>query len=128
MQSGRGFEYGVFHILSHRNGPLSEVIHEKLELTLAETNDLIQRGAVYVEQKRCIQDTAITVEQLVRVHTKPRRFTRPVAWHERVLHETTDFVIVDKPSGLPCHPTVDNLQENLLIQLKNELGYPLYLT
>jgi 23S rRNA pseudouridine1911/1915/1917 synthase len=39
-----------------------------------------------------------------------------------------DFLVLDKPAGLPTHPTLDNYRENAKVILETELAIPLYTT
>ncbi|GAQ80342.1 hypothetical protein KFL_000520130 [Klebsormidium nitens] len=60
----------------------------------------------------------------LRVHVHPKRFPRcyEVDWRGRVLTETPDYVILDKPAGVPVQGTVDNLVENCAACLLEALG------
>ena len=52
-----------------------------------------------------------------RVHTAPRRF--PAAhkglegWRALIVADETDYIVVNKPRGVPVHASVDNAHENL---------------
>jgi 23S rRNA pseudouridine1911/1915/1917 synthase len=45
-----------------------------------------------------------------------------------VLFADPDFLLVHKPAGLPCHPTVDNLHENLVAALGRLRAESLHIT
>jgi 23S rRNA pseudouridine1911/1915/1917 synthase len=77
---------------------------------------LIGFGAVYVNQKRVISgECVVSKDDIIRVHLRPKRYELNKAEiKNRIIAETADFIVVDKPSGLPMHPTLDNLRENLL--------------
>lgn len=128
LNNARGFEYGVRHFYSPKSGLLAQIISESLELPLENAQWLITFGCVYVEKQRIApqigdEDIWIHQGQYLRVHTKPRRFPlEKRAGSVELVFENTNFVIVNKPHGLPCHPTVDNLQENLLAEWA--LKYP----
>ena len=104
------------------------------ELNLSGTPDLardwISTGGVYVEGRRLTTDADLQPGHLVRLHTRRKRY--PAAqlggWRERVVFWHEDFLVLDKPSGLPTHPTLDNVEENALRVLQNELSQPLYTT
>ena len=54
----------------------------------------------------------------MRVHFNPRRFPIPPSSITVVRSdENLGYMVVDKPRGLPCHPTVDNAEENLVEML-----------
>lgn len=90
--------------------------------------ELLQMGAIYVDGQRCLENLRLPQQMYLRVHSKPRRFQDPGAWDQRIVFETEDFVIVNKPSSLPCHPSVDNIQENLLVFLTRARSEELHLT
>ncbi|RYZ85069.1 MAG: RluA family pseudouridine synthase, partial [Proteobacteria bacterium] len=121
-----GFEYGVRHLLSPREGRLSEIAHEALNIDVTE---LLKLGAIYVEGNRTITEMDVREGDYIRVHTKPRRYNTELGlWQERVLFQDENFLVVNKPSGLPVHATVDNLVENLQTCLAKELGCEIFVT
>lgn len=128
MQQNRGFEYGVIHICSLYDGPIVESVARQLEISPNEVQRLLAFGGIYFENRRIIHNQEIKKDDLVRIHTRPRRFLRQVSWPERVLWQNSDYLVIDKPAGLPCHPTVDNLYENVMTQLAKTLNQTLFLT
>ena len=58
----------------------------------------------------------VPVYSYVRVHVCPKRFPvfHDVDWSHRVVDDGEDFIVMNKPSGVPVPPTVDNVVENLL--------------
>uniref|UniRef100_A0A6U0VH21 Pseudouridine synthase RsuA/RluA-like domain-containing protein n=1 Tax=Pinguiococcus pyrenoidosus TaxID=172671 RepID=A0A6U0VH21_9STRA len=56
----------------------------------------------------------------VRVYPVPARYPEALGidWDKRILRMDADFVVVDKPAGIPSHATKDNLRENTLEQLR----------
>lgn len=52
------------------------------------------------------------------MHRHPKRFPAcgRADWARRVVAETPDFVVVNKPAGVPVPPTVDNLYECVATQ------------
>lgn len=129
MQSERGFEYGVKHLLCPKSGHLCEILATVLSLSEEKIRELLTLGSIYVMQERTLQDIYVHEGQHIRVHTKPRRF--PILnqnWQQSIIFENQDFLIFNKPSGHPCHPTVDNIEENLITDLKRKMNQPLFLT
>ncbi len=130
----RGHAYGVKHLLAPFSGPLEDVLEKALELNKESTQFLLDLGAIYLNQKRLAQSPALNLTEIkkddyLRVHQTPRRF--PVELFNYpicVIHEDEDLLIIDKPSGLPVHPTVDNTQENILALLEKARGEKLYIT
>lgn len=54
----------------------------------------------------------------LRVHCDPRMFpaSQGTDWNNRIVHANADFVVLDKPAGVPTVPTIDNGVENCLFQ------------
>lgn len=127
--SSRGFEYGVKHFISPFHGPIADVISDALNLPIATVQDLITLGAVYHNKIRIHENIVIQTKDYIRVHTNPRRFpTETFNWRDRTCFETSDFIVLNKPGGLPCHPTVDNRIENLLNYAQKYFNTNLYIT
>lgn len=128
MQYSRGFEYGVIHLLADSTGPLTGIITKQTGLAPTEVDRLLAFGSIYHKNKRITHDQLINSGEHLRVHSRPRRFLRSVNWTEHLLWQDENFLLIDKPSGLPCHATVDNLYENVRSQLENTLERPLFPT
>ena len=96
--------------------------------TEPEALDLMELGAVYVNEERCLNPgRALAFGDRVRVHTSPRRFKIPTDLERRVLSETSDYLVIEKPFDFPTEPTVDNLKENLIEALSETRGAPFFL-
>jgi 23S rRNA pseudouridine1911/1915/1917 synthase len=115
--SSNGFEYGVKHFYSQKAGALTEIFADALNMTTHEVSELLKLGAIYVNHQRQTSDKTIEANLLCRAHTKPRRYNCDVNWKERIVFENSDFLILNKPSGIPSHPSVDNVIENSLTQV-----------
>lgn len=126
--SSQGFEYGVKHFFNPKSGPLTEILFAALGLSNDETTALLNLGAVYVNNERKTADSVIEENQHIRVHTKPRRYNCRQAWRELVVFENQDFLVLNKPSGIPSHPSVDNAIENSLTQTEQALQTKLQIT
>jgi 23S rRNA pseudouridine1911/1915/1917 synthase len=128
-QYSNGFEYGVRHILSPKSGPLSDAILGSLGISLENFLELLHLGSVYVDGQRTRENKYVDEGSYVRVHTKPRRFPANIFnWHERILFQDENFVVVNKPAGLPVHPSVDNILENLQVYLSDFLQTEIFIT
>ncbi len=133
-----GFKYGVKYFNSPKSGWLLDILIEVLtpknpehstENISLDFSFLIQLGGVYVNHKRC-QDLhfSVTIHDLIRVHTQPRRYNVNYSWTQLIQYECEDFLVLNKPSGLPSHPSVDNAIENSLTQLSLATHQPLFVT
>lgn len=87
-----------------------------------------QFGSIYVDGRRQRTDIGLTSGQVVRVHTRPKRYTHPAGLSSRVVENNEEFLVLDKPANLPTHATLDNCIENAKTLLERELGFPLYTT
>lgn len=81
-------------------------------------SQLLDLGAIYVNQSRVESPTLdVGPADTLRVHFKPKRYDlSKVNFRDRVVFENDNFMILNKPSKIPLHPTVDN-------QIENVLGY-----
>jgi 23S rRNA-/tRNA-specific pseudouridylate synthase len=90
---------------------------------------LLEIGSVYVDEKRVFTDLEVPPNSLVRIHRNPKRHPiKDIDWHSRVVEDNEDFVVINKPYGVPTHPTVDNSRENVLWQLSKSLNHELLIT
>jgi 23S rRNA pseudouridine1911/1915/1917 synthase len=126
--SSQGFEYGVKHFYNPKPSLITEILFELLSLNFEDSMLLLKIGAVYINNLRQIENLEIKENSLFRVHTKPRRYNCNLNWKARIVFENQDFIILNKPSGLPSHPSVDNIIENSLTQLSSAINNPLYIT
>ncbi len=85
--------------------------------------ELLWLGAVYLDGERISVDQAVHEGQILRLHLQARRFQLPLGKPaEFIVAENKDFLIANKPVGLPTHATVDNQQENFLKFLSASYG------
>lgn len=129
MQNARGFEYGVRHILSPLAGKLSQSVCEELSISLEEFEFLLNFGAIYYKGQRILEDITVSQQDYIRVHTKPRRFPMELLQkRDLIVFENENFVVLNKPAGIPVHPTVDNIKENILFFIEQHFKHSLYVT
>lgn len=129
MQSVRGFEYGVIHCRCEKAMNLIELIESHIKDFPHSAQELLQLGSVYLNHKRTDQDQLLALGDYVRIHRKPRRFpTQNINWKKRLLFEHANFIVLNKPAGIPCHSTVDNQKENLLKSLNQSQGQEFLIT
>lgn len=97
--------------------------------------ELITLGAVYVaggkedSLKRSLDpDAVVRSGGRVRVHLIPKRYSEQChlnrkEWQERIAHEDGQYLVLNKPPGLPCMSHVSNYIECLHICAAKGLGY-----
>jgi len=128
MISSRGFEYGVQHFLAARSGLIQDIVGAALSITPENVNELIWLGAVYQNHRRCVASIAghVVSGDYLRVHTRPRRYQAElIRYPEIIIFENADFIVINKPAGVPVHPTVDNRVENILHILSKKMDVDL---
>lgn len=126
--SSQGFEYGVKHFINPKSGFITEIMFDILGLNRHESELLLKLGAVYINNQRQNEDSNVKENTLFRIHTKPRRYTCDHDWRSRIVYENADFIVLNKPSGIPSHPSVDNKLENSLSLLSADLNTQLFIT
>ncbi len=94
--------------------------------------DLVRVGAVYLNTLRLSSQTSdpkMTLESgnRLRIHLEPKRYQCPTDLCQRLIYLDKEFLVYNKPAGVPVHPTVDNSGENLLAWLRESLGGSLWL-
>ncbi len=120
---------GVEHFNNTEPVLLSEVIHDVLGVNYEGFKELIWLGAIYVNNYRQTKDKWILEPNSVfRVHTKPRRYPCDYDWKSLVVFQNESFLVLNKPSGIPSHPSVDNAIEDALTQTSLALKVPLLVT
>ena len=129
MISSQGFEYGVKHFFAPIDGPVQEIVQNVLKIESPNLLNLFELGSVYVNNTRWSNwaDQVPSGTQ-IRVHTKPRRFFCDYDWKSKIIFMNDDFLILNKPSGLPSHPSVDNKIENSLTQTEKTLNKKLFIS
>jgi 23S rRNA pseudouridine1911/1915/1917 synthase len=117
------------HAIAQGSVALSELLCNELFILEKEFQGLISLGAIFVNHKRVFEDQILSKEDYVRVHRFPRRFeVNNIDWRSRILFENEDFIVINKPAGVPVHATLNNAIENISHQLANFLNYTLFVT
>lgn len=115
----------ALHVTAEQCGFCVDVLARQTPLRPTHIAALVTLGAVYAGQTSRTAERLRDVRACVRTgdylrinSTNPRRY-RP---RERVLviAETDDYVVLDKPAGIPCGPTGDNALDNVLYHLAAE--------
>lgn len=104
----------IKHFLVEAPTSLRLFLAEKAMIPMADADFLISMGAVYKNRLRMVGDEVLSAGDLIRCHTRPRRFVSEMKGDKHILFENNDFMIVDKPAGLPCQASLDNRIENVL--------------
>ena len=125
MQSQR-----IVHFITQSpGGSLFDVLETQAKLPSAKSRELFALGSLYLNKVRMTDpETQLQPGDYLRIHSEPRRYQKPPSLSERFLLETKDWWVIDKPSGVSCHATVDNDAEHLLAWLREDLKMNFYIT
>jgi 23S rRNA pseudouridine1911/1915/1917 synthase len=119
---------GIKHFTSVKPNRLIELVHKNLDLPNEECRNLLKLGAIYVNNVRQEKDKIIAENSVIRIHTKPRRYNCDYAWSSLIIFENDFFLVINKPSGVPSHPLIDNCVENALTQVSLARNFSLFVT
>jgi len=129
MNSAEGnFHTGIFHFRVEAQAGVREFLSAQ-GYDLQQVDHFLHHGCVYTNGVRIRSDRALEPDQIVRLHTRPKKYSwasGPLA--DRIVFDGPEFLVLDKPGGLPVHATLDNYVENAKYLLEQELGVPLYST
>ena len=110
----------IVHFVPKEAKSVSSILAEHFKLEKAQQELLFQLGAMYVNKNRLISDTILKPKEQLQVYLHPKRYlVGEIDWKKTIVHEQKEFVVINKPSGIPVHATEDNLIENVLHQLKS---------
>lgn len=123
-----GFEYGVKHFHNPKSGLISEIVCDILQIEKDQVLFLLALGAIYINNVRQLEDVIAQNNKLFRVHTKPRRHNTNHPWNQLIVFEDSDFLVLNKPAGIPSHASVDNRIDNSLHQVEIARGLKLMIT
>jgi len=123
-----GPEDSVKHFTTHKTDLMSEILYDTLSVNTEKFGTLLKLGAIYVNNERQIKDQFVPSNSSFRVHTKPRRFNCDLPWSKFIVFENDFFLVLNKPSGIPSHPSADNVIENSLTQTSLARKVPLFVT
>lgn len=119
----------IAHHVANEPTTLVECLKNHFKLEEPQANDLLRLGAIYSGNRRVFTNIKMGKGAYVRIHLKPKRFNvNGIDWKNLIIAETKDFVVLNKPCGIPIHATLDNHEENVLTQMRTALGCNLYVT
>lgn len=122
------FDDGVKHFTNSETQVLSEILYDVFNINSKQFEFLLKIGAIYVNNERQTKDAWIHENSLLRIHTTPKRYKTDYNWNSLVVFENDFCLVLNKPSGIPSHPTADNALENALTQMSLTRKLPLFVT
>jgi|GEM_PF-290983 len=114
------------HFRCERASLLSTFLQKNVGLSNLRIQTLFDFRALYLNGERIFAEQELQVGDVLRVHFQPKRFLIPEKL--KIIFEDDDFIGIDKPYGLPTHPTVDNYLENAWSILQKQMGQKVYVT
>lgn len=129
MLEGRGSEYGVVRMQVDDVPAAVSLVSYLSDRGISNTSELLKLGSIYLNEVRVenLFSTVCSGDHL-RIHTQPRRYSKPEHLRSRIVETTEEFYVINKPCGLPVHSQVDNSRENLITFLEEELREELFVT
>lgn len=123
-------QMGVRHFLVDKTIGFRDFALMKMDVFENSLDFLLDLGSLYLNEERVIEvPEELKTGDYLRIHQRPRRFnTNLLKPDSAIVFNCNDFLVVNKPSGLPVHPTVDNRKENLLHTLGSFLQTDLFVT
>ena len=118
----------VKHFEIQHSNLLSEILYDEYSVNAKDFKSLLDFGAIYIDSERQTKDGFVFQNSILRLHLKPRRYNCDYPWNSLVVFENAFCLVLNKPSGVPSHPTVDNVLENALKQVSLVKKFPLYVT
>lgn len=118
----------IVHHLVKKPAELSEVLSQ-LDVDPIHQQELLEFGAIYCNGLRIRENIKLNSSDQLRIHLKPKRFLQLNAeWVPLKVFEDEDIIIIDKPGGLPTHPTLDNYLENAQMLCHKAWKIPIFVT
>ena len=124
----------ILHCSVTETQNLSSFLEQNYGLLPARTQFLLELGSIYCNHKRIpvtqvAEELSLRPGDYLRVHQEPRRFRADdINWRSRILFENSEFVVINKPKGIPTHASVDNWKENCVFQIQKVLGREIFVT
>lgn len=107
---------------------LSLFLQNELKISSEKAYFLIDIGAIYVNSIRLTSSILLKTGDIIRCHKEPRRFNVPKDISKQIIFECEDFLIINKPAGLPTQANLDNRIENLHYSLSQTIKKNIFIT
>ncbi len=119
----------IKHFIAGEPSTVAKVLVDHFRLPPERIGELLHLGAIYSDKKRVFDDRPLSKGNYLRIHLKPKRFpARQIDWRSTLIADENEFLVFQKPAGIPVHATVDNAIDNALHQLREYTGYDLLVT
>jgi 23S rRNA pseudouridine1911/1915/1917 synthase len=119
----------ILHYVAAKPTTLKEVLFQHFKLSEDRIRELLPLGCFYLNKVRVFEDCPISQGAYLRLHLAPKRFpVNEIDWKKCLVKEENDFLVINKPGGIPTHASVDNALENCLSQMRTVIGKDLFVT
>jgi len=119
----------IFHHVTSCPTTVLEVLETHFKVSSERAQELIELGSLYLNKKRVFRNETLPKGAYLRLHLYPKRYeVREIEWKKKVIFESSDFLVMNKPAGVPTHASVDNALENCLEQTRKALKKTLLVT
>lgn len=120
----------ILHVMTDAAASLPQQVAQYAKKTQSEATQLVIMGAVFVNKERVMDPLVqIPAQTYLRVHLYPKRYpVEKVIWKNVIVEETPQYLVINKPAGIPLISTVDNFYENCDQQLQFVLRQKLFVT
>lgn len=118
----------IRHFNVQQTNLLSEILYDEFSVNANDFKTLINLGAIYVNNERQAKDDFVFQNSVLRLHLSPRRYNCDYPWKSLIVFQNDFCLVLNKPAGVPSHPTQDNLIENALTQTSLAQKIPLFIT
>lgn len=101
--------------------PVKAVLSKKLHLSRREISRLKFSGGLFLNGSTCRVTEPVKSGDVIRLVFMEKDTAHAVRLSGRpeILYEDEDLVIVNKPSGMPCHPSHEHLDDDMGTLLQN---------
>ena len=119
----------IAHHVSGETTTIAECLRKHFKLEPPQIDELFGLGAIYLNKDRVMADAPLAKGAYLRLHLQPKRFPiTGIDWKSIIVAEERDFLIINKPAGVPVHASLDNLLDNVLHQMRVATGKTLLVT
>jgi 23S rRNA pseudouridine1911/1915/1917 synthase len=119
----------IKHFVAGEATTVGGCLEKHFRLESERVSELISLGAIYLDKKRVLKDQPLRKGDYLRIHLEPKRFPMGgIHWSSVIVREEREFLVVNKPAGIPVHATVDNNLDNMLSALRQLTGLALLVT
>jgi 23S rRNA pseudouridine1911/1915/1917 synthase len=129
VKSERTGQGRIAHHVTNEDLSVAECLRKHFRLDEARIDELLSLGAIYSNKRRIFENRKLAKGAYLRIHLEPKRFpVESIDWKSRIVATHRDFLVVNKPPGIPVHASLDNVRDNVLQQLRDATGQYLLVT